>query len=203
MARLVVQTGDNSRAVELEERALAAEQPYLPTAINLNAFRQRYQWLWRQYDTAITKIGSDDESRDAKINDIIERASRTWDRWREVDRDNTTLASEMANLLMKAGREEDAWEYLSTSIDQKPKDALTYSQIGQWYRSQGNLAAATRWLGEAPQWDTANPQWIFEYGSALKEMGRKSEAKVQFKRIIDGKWAPGLQAWIDRAKQAL
>ena len=200
MARLTAQTGDMERTVMFEERALAAEQPYLPTAINLNAFRQRYQWLWRQYDSAITKVNSNARDHDAKVDAILVRAERTWDRWRDVDRENTTLASEMANLQMKAGREEKAWEYLSTAIDQKPKDATTYSLVGQWYHAHGELAKSVRWLGEAPQWDTANPQWIFEYASGLKKMGRKSEAEVQFKKIINGKWAPGLQQWVDRAK---
>ena len=203
MARLTVQTGDIERTVEFEERALAAEQPYLPAAINLNAFRQRYQWLWGQYDSSITKVSKNDQDYDAKVDAILKRASQTWDRWRDVDRENTNLASEMANLQMKAGRKEQAWEYLSTAIDQRPKDATTYSLVGQWYHAQGDLAKSVRWLGEAPQWDTANPQWIFEYASGLKEMGRKSEAKVQFKKIINGKWAPGLQQWAERAKQAL
>ncbi len=203
MARLTVQTGDMKRTVDFEERALAAEQPYLPSAINLNAFRQRYQWLWRQYDASISKIRKHDNGRDAKIDAILTRAKATWDRWRNVDRDNAALAGEMADLLMKAGHKEQAWEYLSTAIDQKPKDAATYSLVGQWYRDQGDLAKSVRWLREAPQWDTANPQWIFEYASALKEMGRKSEAKIQFKKIINGKWAPGLQRWIRQAKQAM
>jgi tetratricopeptide (TPR) repeat protein len=109
----------------------------------------------------------------------------------------------MATFLRMAGRDEEAWEFLSSVIDQKPNDANSYFQVGQWYRGQHDLARAVRWMGEAPQWDTANPEWLFHYGSVLKELGRKSEANVQFKKIINGKWANGLQNWVDRARNEL
>lgn len=203
LARLASQAGESKRAVELEERALELEQPYLPSAINLQAFRQRYQWLWNQYVSAINEIDTNDSNRESKVSSVVSRAEKTWDRWAEIDRDNPNLPVQMATLLKTAGRETEAWEYLSSLIDQKPRDAATYTQVGNWYRQTGDLAQGVRWLGEAPQWDTANPQWIFNYASALKELGRKSEAKVQFNKIINGKWAPGLQQWADKARNEL
>lgn len=203
MARLAQQSGDHQKSVQLEERALALEQPYLPNAINLAAFRQRYQWLWNEYVKAVSGISKNDRERDSKIESLVERATRTFDRWQEVDRDNAALPGQMATFLKLAGRDEEAWEFLSSVIDQKPKDANSYFQVGQWYRQQHDLARAVRWMGEAPQWDTANPEWLFHYGSVLKELGRKSEANVQFKKIINGKWATGLENWVDRARNEL
>ncbi len=203
MARLAGQAGNAEKCVQLEERALELEQPYLPDAINLSAFRQRYQWLWSQYVNTINGIAPSDPERSLKIETLLARATRTWDRWRDVDRDNAALPEQMATLLKLAGREEEAWEFLSSIIDQRPRDSVSYFQVGQWYRQQRDLGQAVRWLGEAPQWDTANPQWLFHYGSVLKELGRKTEADVQFNKIINGNWAPGLQNWVDQARNEL
>ena len=63
MARLCQAAGQSARAVELEEQALNLEQPYLPSAINLQAFQQRYNWLWTQYGLAMDQIAKDDPDR--------------------------------------------------------------------------------------------------------------------------------------------
>ena len=202
MARLCQYAGKASRAVELEERALKMEQPYLPSAINLQAFRQRYTWLWGQYRAALDKISNDPE-RAEKVDDLIDRASVTWRHWNEVDRDNAGLPGQMATLLKKAGRDEQAWEYLSTSIDKRPRDAATYQTLGFWYQQQGDMETASSWYKQAPQWDTANPRWIMTYANSLKELGKKKEAKIQYQKVIDGKWAPGLQRSVEQAKKLL
>lgn len=106
----------------------------------------------------------------------------------------------MASLLNTAGQDTESWEYLSTVIDRKPRDAKSYHQVGAWFQGIGDIAQSIRFLEQAPQWDTADPQWIFHYGKALKSAGRKSEANVQFKKIVDGKWAPGLQSWVNQAR---
>ena len=203
MARLCHYTGDKARTVELEERALRLEQPYLPSAINLQAFRQRYQWLWGQYDGALAEIKSDDPKRSEKMDDLIARASVTWHHWNEVDRDNAGLPGQMATLLKKAGRDELAWEYLSTSIDKRPRDASTYQMLGSWYQQRGDMETASKWYEQAPQWDTANPQWILIYATSLKELGKKKEAKIELKKIVDGKWAPGLENYVKQAQDQL
>lgn len=199
-ARLANQAGNLEMAIELEEEALALEQPFLPDAINLAAFRQRYQWLWNCYLERVQRVSEDDPNRGEKIELILQRATATWDRWIEVDRDNVSLPGQMATLLNQAGRTDQSWEFLSSVIDKRPRDANSYYIVGEWFRQQGDKAATAKWLGEAPQWDTANPQWIYHYGKALKELGRNREANVQFNKVIGGKWAPGLQTWIDQAK---
>ena len=200
MARLCQSAGQLTRAVELEEEALKLEQPYLPSAINLEAFRQRYEWLWNQYNSALDKIAKSDPERQQKVDQLLKRAATTWQRCYEVDRDNAQLPTRMADLLEQANRKEQAWEYLSTVLDKRPRDAVTYNTLGNWYQQQGDLKAASRWYKQAPQWDTANPQWIMIYAKSLKELGRKKEAREQYQKVIDGKWAPGLQWQVGRAK---
>ena len=202
-ARLAQQSGNLNLAIELEEKALEMEQPYLPDAINLNAFRQRYQWLWQQYTASMNSLKKDDDKFEIKSELILNRASQTLDRWMEVDRDNAALPGMMASLLKSAKRDNESWEYLSTVIDRKPKDAASYFQVGSWFKGIGENKQALQFFGQAPQWDTANPQWIYYYGDTLKSLGRKKEANAQFKKIIDGKWAPGLQNWVNQAKNAV
>ena len=202
MARLCYHAGDEIRTFEFEDRALKLEQRYLPNAINLQAFRQRYTWLWNRIPAAINSIGADPEGAE-KVNELIERASAMWHRWNEVDRDNAQLPAKMATLLKQAGRDEQAWEYLSTSIDKRPRDAATYHSLGSWYQQQGDLETASGWYKQAPQWDTANPQWIMSYANSLKQLGKKKEAKLEYQKVINGKWAPGLQGHASRAQKQL
>ena len=203
MARLCVAAGQSDRAVELEEEALRLGQPYLPSAINLQAFRQRYNWLWNQYSSALTDIAETDPEREQKIDKLLKRAAVTWHRWNDVDRDNVSLPTRMANLLQKAGRDQEAWEYVSTVLDKRPRDAATYGTLGNWYQQQGDFKAASRWYEQAPQWDTANPQWIMTYARSLKKLGKDKEARTQYQKVIDGTWAPGLQQYVQQATQEL
>ena len=96
------------------------------------------------------------------------------------------------------------WESCgSTSIDKRPRDASTYQMLGSWYQQRGDMETASKWYEQAPQWDTANPQWILIYATSLKELGKKKEAKIELKKIVDGKWAPGLENYVKQAQDQL
>jgi len=201
IARLAMQAGNSERAIELEEKALALEHPHLPELINLQAFRHRYQWLWGQYQQAVQQaVNRKDPAAVAKWRSLAERA---WYRWYEVDTDNAGLVQQLATLQMSVGQKDEAWRTLSSIIDRKPKDAQTYFSVGQWYRGRNEKEEAAKWYAEATKWDTANPRWIFEQAKVLKELGRHGEANALFRKIIDGKWAPGLQRWANQAQREL
>ena len=78
-----------------------------------------------------------------------------------------------------AGRSEDAWLYLSTLIDQKPKDANSYYHVGYWYLTQKDLDTAQQYYATAFTWDTANPRWLVERAKvfAKSEDGKMMGAK--------------------------
>ncbi|MDP6356298.1 MAG: hypothetical protein QF473_14405, partial [Planctomycetota bacterium] len=201
VARLAMQSGDAERAIELEEQALALEHPHLPELINLRAFRSRYQWLWGRYQQALQQAVNRKDQR--AVEKWLSLAESAWHRWYEVDQDNAGIVQQLATLQLTAGRKGDAWRSLSSIIDRKPKEALSYFNVGQWYRGRNEKAEAAKWYAEAAKWDTANPRWLFERAKVLKEMGNRREANVAFQKIIDGKWAPGLQGWVNRAKREL
>ena len=200
-ARLAQQSGNHGRAIELEERALEIEHEHLPKLINVQAFRQRYSWLWQQYQAKIQlAVNIKDE---AEIQNWLARAEATWRRWYEVDRDNHQMVQQMATLQTLAGRDDKSWLYLSTVIDKRPRDAESYYAIGQWYHGQSQLHQTEQWYARAYKWDTSNPRWLFERAQTLVQLGRSKEANTVFQQIIDGKWAPGRQRYIRSAKQAM
>jgi tetratricopeptide (TPR) repeat protein len=200
-ARLAQQAGDHARAIEYEERALAAEQKYLPEIINLQAFRERYQWLWREYERQVQQAVS--RKDDAAVDQWLSRAQETWLRWFRADRDDPGTAHQMATLQMTAGRKDNAWLYLSSIIDQKPRDAQSYYNVGQWYLGRNELSETERFYARAYECDTANPMWLWERGQVLEQANRADDAKRLYRQIVNGKWAPGLQWYADQAKKKL
>jgi hypothetical protein len=201
-ARLAEQGGEHGRAVELEERSLALEHKHLPDLIDLNAFRQRYQWLWGQYQDG---VGNAMRAPDGlkTIPQWLARARAAWLRWHEVDHENSGLFAQMAALQMTAARADDAWLYLSSIIDAKPKDAQSYYDVGSWYLGRSDRESAQQWYARSAECDTANPRWLFERGRVLKDMGRKADAQRLFRQVAEGKWAPGLQNYAEQAKKEL
>ena len=201
IARLAQHSGDHSRAIDFEERALAAEHEYLPDMINIQAFRQRYNWLWEQYKQKVAAAVSEDDK--PTIEKYMELAESAWQRWYEIDQDNNSMVQQMATLQMTANRPARAWLYLSTIIDKKPRDASSCNAMSQWYNGRGELDEAQQWLARAAEWETSNPQWLFQRGQVLDKMGRNQEARDAYQKVINGKWAPGLQRWVNQAKKAI
>ncbi|NQT87616.1 hypothetical protein HQ560_12675, partial [bacterium] len=198
-ARLAQQAGDMGKAIDLEERALAIEHETLPEMINLQAFRQRYQWLWGRYQEKVNQAVQAKKMDEAAL--WVDRAARLWRRWFDVDGENRGLLTQMATLQLTAGNKDAAWLYLSSLIDAKPKDAGTFAHLAQWHLGRKEHAKAADYYAQAFTWDTANPQWLYQQGQALKTLGRTEDANRVLDQIIDGKWAPGLQRYQKRAKE--
>ncbi len=200
-ARLAQQAGDLGRATDLEERALAIEHRHLPELINLQAFHQRYRWLWNQYVTKVAMAAQVGD--DAAVTDWVARAEETWARWYEVDPSITTVHL-MADLQSAARNKDGVWLYLSSIIDAKPKEAWNHFEVGQWYEREGrDLDAAQHWYANAAQWDTANPRYLYERARVLRSLKRTDESKKLLRQIADGKWAQGHRGWVDRARREL
>ncbi|MDP6504391.1 MAG: hypothetical protein QF886_12285, partial [Planctomycetota bacterium] len=201
LARLSQQCGHPDRAIKLEEKALVLEHPYLPSLINLQSFRQRYQWLWSQYQSRV-KLAVNAKNEET-INLWLGRAKQMWHRWYEVDSGNHSMVHQMATLQKTAGRAEESWLYLSSIIDAKPKDAKSHYQVGQWYEGQKELEKAEKRYAEAVRWDTAHPQWLIHQARVLTKMDRRGAARAIYQKIIRGKWAPALEWYVRQAKQEL
>ena len=200
-ARLAQQAGETARAIELEERSLAIEHQHLPEMINIQAFRQRYGWLWGQYQAMVSNAARAKDER--AVDDAIVRAAQAFARCCDVDREAPAIYQQMATLEAMAGHNDGAWLYLSSIIDQRPKDAQTYHIVGQWYLGRSDPEQAQHWYARAAECDTANPQWLLQRAQVLDQMGRRDDARGLYQQIIQGKWAPGLQGYVDQAKKRL
>jgi hypothetical protein len=199
-ARLAAQAGDQTRAIELEEQSLAIEHAHLPDLVNLQAYRQRYQWLWGRLSEKVQEsAGKDPQATSA----WLARAEQAWRQWREVDRENPQMIQQMATAQRTAGSADQAWLYLSTLIDERPKDAASYAGVAGWYAGRNELEQAQQFYAKAFTWDGANPQWLMERAQLLDRLDRKGEARELYQQIISGQWPPGRQGYVEQAKKAI
>ncbi len=113
------------------------------------------------------------------------------------------MIQQMATLQRAAGREAQAWLYLSTLIDERPKDAASYAGVAQWYAGRNELTQAEQFYAKAYPWDEANPQWLVERAQLLDRLDRKADARQLYQQVVDGKWPPGRQGYVEQAKKAL
>jgi hypothetical protein len=202
VSRIASQAGETKRAIELEEQSLAIEQKYLPEMVNLNAYNQRYSWLWTQYQQAIETAKAADDKQELKS--ITAQAYNTWLRWQEVDYQNLQQPANMASLLQTAGADDqEIWNVLSTAIDRKPRDAVGYVTVANWFQQQQRLDKSEALLQEAYRWDTANPQWLVQRADILQQLNRKAEAVALYKQVVEGQWAPALQGWVQQSQAKL
>ena len=45
--------------------------------------------------------------------------------------------------------------------------------------------------------------WLFDRGQVLDQLGRHKESDEVYRKVIAGQWAPGLQGYVNQAKNAL
>ena len=209
-ARLAQHAGQSARAVELELRAIRAEQPYMPKRINVRFFRQRYQWLWSQLASrvqqcaAAVKADAADASKRRALADVLAQAKDVWDTWKRVDGAHSArLYQQLASLHRHAGDAEAAWRVVSSVIDQKPRDGSSYYSVGSWYAGHGERDVAQQWYAKAYVVEPTNGDWIWRRAELLRGMGRKDEAKVLYKEMAEKKWQPRFQHYNRNAKERL
>lgn len=200
-AQMARQAGNADRAIELEERALTMEHQFLPDPVNIEFYRGRYRMLAYHHRSKIAQAV--EASDEATIRDCVARAERMWRLWYDVDKDYPWMVQHMATLQRICGRGDRAWHYLSSLIDRRPRDAMSYDCVARWYREHGERDDAQRWYVRAYECDTANPQWLFQRAQLLKQLGRIDEAHKLYDEIIGGEWAPGLQWWVQKARKAM
>jgi len=196
-ARLAQQAGDPGKAVDYELAAILAERPYMPKRINVNLFRQRYQWLWGQLTARVKQHASAARAKDAPaeakqaLADSLAQAVEVWKTWSSTDDKNSAnLHQQLAALYREAGDTEEAWRVISTVIDQKPKDGASYSHVGGWYQGAGDNVQAQQWYAKAYAVEPTNGDWIWKRAELLRSMGRKDEAQKLYKEIANKKWQP-------------
>ena len=209
-ARFAHAAGRTDLAVDYELKALQAEGPYMPKRINVHLFRQRYEWLWsrlaqRAKELALAARAKPGEKATTdRLAETLARARRVWETWQRVDGGfQAGLYQRLASLYRSAGQEEAAWRALSSVIDEKPRDGLSYYQVGAWYVGQGERESAQGWYGKAYEVEPTNGDWIWHRAELLRQMGKKTQARALYEEIANKKWQPRFQHYNNRAKKAL
>jgi len=209
-ARLAQQTNRPGPAVDLELRAVEAEQPYMPKRINVHLFRQRYQWLWNQLTRRVeqcaraVKTRPDDAAAKRSLDEATTCATEVWWTWKRVDVGNDAyLHQQFAALYRAAGDDAAAWRALSSLIDKKPKDGSSYYQVGRWYADRNERDAGQQWYAKAYEVEPTNGDWVWYRAELLRQMGRGDEARKLYAEIAEKKWQPRFQHYNRKAKDRL
>jgi len=209
-ARLAQRAGDHGKAVDYELAAITAEHPYMPKRINVNLFRQRYQWLWSQLTARVNQHARAAKAKDAPaeakqaLADALGQAVEVWRTWSRVDDKNSAnLHQQLATLYRTAGDTDEAWRVISTVIDQKPKDGSSYYTVGSYYRQSGSNDRAQQWYAKAYDVEPTNGDWIWHRAELLRSMGRKDDAKKLYQEIANKKWQPRFQHYNNQARNRL
>jgi hypothetical protein len=209
-ARLAQAAGQHEQAVDLEMRAIEAEKPYMPERINVHLFRQRYQWLWNELSGRVAQLAAqakqktEDAAAERALGEALGRAKGVWDTWLKVDSSNSmNLYQQLATLYRQAGRGDDAWQVVSSIIDEKPRDGSSYANVGNWYAGNSDRETALKFYVTAYDVEPTNGDWVWQQAEMLKQMDRKKEAKALYQEIAGKKWQPRFEHYARRAQEEM
>lgn len=110
--------------------------------------------------------------------------------------DQHTLVTMLASHFHEQGKETERWRWLSTIIDQNPKNAEASGAIGAWYDHEEMLIKAEGMYADAHSFDSAHPQWQVKRASALYRAGEFEEADVIYRELADTSWAHQLKSQV-------
>ncbi|MCB9563354.1 MAG: FecR domain-containing protein [Kofleriaceae bacterium] len=123
-------------------------------------------------------------ARDAAVDAAVAVA----DRWRDVDPDNAAIDRQIGELLLAAGRRDEAWRQLSTAIERHPMEGDGWALVAEVMEREGRLDDAVGYWQQAVVIDQTNPTWRMRRAQTLFALGRDAEATAQLKEIHDRKW---------------
>jgi tetratricopeptide (TPR) repeat protein len=188
------------RSLEFLERALDAEYARLPEVIDLSAVRQEYGKLLEHYqhlaDAMVTlKVRPPDG--------FLAKVVRTADRWRALDREQTTACEAAARILQALGDRELGWDYLTTPVGLKPNEAEPWVSLAQSLRRTGDLGLADRAYRAACESEPTNADYLWDRAQNLRQAGKEPEARAVLRQIAEGRWQPRFQPTQARARAQL
>jgi ferric-dicitrate binding protein FerR (iron transport regulator) len=182
------------------ERALALEFEHLPEVIDVQAVRNDYRALLQHYQqqaAARALLGQ------PAPDDFAARVVSAADRWRVLDPDQTEACRLAADVLLKAGRTELAWDYLTTPLGGQASDASDGLELAHALLTEGRRDLADRAYRLASQADPTNAQVVWEEAQNLGQLGRPAEARQRTRTLAEGSWPQQYQAVVQQARAQL
>jgi len=173
------------------DRAAELEFATLPTALDLQAFRQSYEALFTSFDTRADQLANaPPEERQSLVRIVLRAASR----WREVDPEEYIACHRAARVLSRLSFEAAAWDYWTTPLSEMP------DQSSSWIVFAEAMGANHRFNLADQAWTTAfaceptNPEILLKHAQFLASTGRRVRANELLDRIVKGTWQPRFDA---------
>ena len=104
---------------------------------------------------------------------------------RGVELDPLTLRSDLANTLLRAGRNEEATREAERAIRLEPRDARLHATLGWALFRQGRVDEGLAALDRAVTLSPTENGWLAQRGQALAMAGRTDEAHEVLRRLQD------------------
>src|SRR5262249_50616757 len=182
------------RDLECLERALELEYANLPPVLDLHTVREEYGKLLNHYDKLAEAMMT---LKVKPSSDFIAKVVRAADRWRALDRDSGDPATLAAWLLRRLGERELGWDYLTTPVALKPREAEPWLTMAGTLERKGDLDLADRAAYDA---EPTNAQILWDRAQNLRRLGKTVEASALFRQIAEGTWQPRFQGLVNQAK---
>ena len=93
-----------------------------------------------------------------------------------------------ADLLVGAGRPEEAWRHLSSIIERHPAEGSAYRDVAETFELRGELREAAALWQRAIEVEPTNPTWLVRRAQALIALGEMAKARRLLERVTAGKW---------------
>ena len=126
--------------------------------------------------------------------------------WRAMDPDNATRERLLAELLLAAGQDDEAWRYLSSPIDRAPREGASFAGAAEVLERAGKLEQALGLWRRAFAIDATNPTWLQRQAATELALGRKDAARATVQKILDRRWHvrwDGVRWWAENAKRTM
>ncbi len=199
-AYLADQQGAVARCALRQERAVELAFRDLPDVVDLSVIRRQYGALLRRFQqlaTAVEALGGD------VPESVVERVVRATDRWRALDDDPTQACNLAAHILRTLGRDDLAWDYLTTPLAAHPNEGAPWHELAQQLVALNDIDAADRCFATAFEIEPTNAQFLWDRAEALRVAGRMSDARKVWRQLADGEWQPRFQVHQDDARRRL
>jgi tetratricopeptide (TPR) repeat protein len=200
-ARLAQERGRTGESVAALERALEEEYRQLPETIDVRLVREDYAALLSGLEGAAETLAALDAGA---ADGLVDRVLRAADRWRSLDTDPTAACQAAARVLVVLRRREQAWEYLTTPLAERPNEAAPWLALARELASRpGDLELTSRAYGLAYEAEATNADILWDHAQFLIALGRPAEARPLLEKIQSGTWQPRFEHLKEKAKTQL
>jgi len=199
-AALASQLGQTARALSYLERALEIEAAHPTERTDPADLRTDYDALLSGYGElagAMTALG------EKPPPEFIRRVVLASDHWRTHEEDPTDACLAAAEVLLRLGADEVAWEYLTTPLPDDLSEPVPWLALAEKFSTTGQFLLAEQAYARAFETEPANAPILWDRARSLRRAGRTEEAQRVLQELAAGQW-PVQYQWAQReARQQL